>query len=381
MNTRTKVLQLHPDYNVKLCDVSDLAEQVVKALPRSDYEMTSAYLCGEPKSGQPASIAEHVHYFRLADSELEGLRLKALWRLYRYCRQQQFDVVICNRFKVVSLMLQLNKLLKVPVCIGISHVLDEYRRRYRRWQVRYLADARWHFVGVSDAVRDWLIAYDAGFTAHNTHAIANAIDIAKSESIQLSREQARAVLGLPMDAILVGAIGQLFVRKGHTFLISALARLGDQYPHAQIGIIGRGPEEQTLRQQIADLGLESKVHLLGFRENALQYVRAFDIWAMPSLKEGLPLALMEGMSGHLPVIASDIAEMRDLIVGAGGIAVPTKDAEALALAMASYLALDSATLALKGEQVFDYLTRQHSIESYRNNYLNLIQQTLESNGS
>lgn len=377
MTARIKVLQLHPDYNVKSCDVSDLAEQVVKSLPRSDYEITSAYLCGEPKPRQPPSVAEHIHYFRLRECDLEGLRLKALWKLYRYCKLQKFDVVICNRFKVVSLMLQLNKLLKVPVCIGISHVLDEYRRHYRRWQVRYLADAHWHFVGVSDAVRDWLIDYNSGFTARNTYAIPNAIDIAKSETIQLSRHEARARLGLPQDAIIVGAIGQLFVRKGHQFLISALSKLRDRFPHAHVGIIGRGPEEQNLTQQIADLGVQDKVHLLGFRENALQYVKAFDIWAMPSLKEGLPLALMEGMSGHLPVIASDIPEMRDLIVGAGGIAVPTKDADALAQALAGYLALDTATLALKGEQVFEYLTSQHSIESYRRSYLHLIEQALK----
>ena len=276
-------------------------------------------------------------------------------------------------------MLQLNKLLKVPVCIGISHVMDEYRRRYRRWQLRYLADSHWQFVGVSDAVRDWLIAYNTGFTKQNTHAIPNAIDIAKSETIQLSRHDARATLDLPQDAVIVGAIGQLFVRKGHRFLISALATLSDQFPHAQIGIIGCGPEEQNLRQQIAKLGLEGKVHLLGFRDNALQYVKAFDIWAMPSLKEGLPLALMEGMSGHLPVIASDIPEMRDLILGAGGIAVPTKDVDALANAMAQYLALDRDNLVLNGEQVFQYLASQHSIENYRTNYFHLVEQSLKKN--
>ena len=276
-------------------------------------------------------------------------------------------------------MLQLNKLLGIPVCIGISHVMDEYHRFYRRLQVRYLADVRWHFVGVSDAVRDWMIAYNSGFTLQNTHAIPNAIDIVKSETIQLSRHDARAALKLPQDRIIIGAIGQLLERKGHQFLISALARISTQFPHAHVGIIGRGPEEQKLRRQISELGLEDKVHLLGFRENALQYVKAFDIWTMPSLKEGLPLALMEGMSGRLPVIASNIPEMCDLILGAGGIAVPTKNVDALKKAISSYLALDSTALAAKGEEVFHYLTTQHSIESYRNNYLTLIEHALEKN--
>ncbi|MFJ5445759.1 glycosyltransferase family 4 protein [Methylobacillus methanolivorans] len=381
MKQRIKVLQLHPDYNVKTNDVSDLGEQIVKGLPRDQFEVTCAYLSGKPTASQPHSIAEHVHYFDIPDTKMRGLRLQALWQLYRFCKTNQFDVVICNRFKVVSMLLQLNKILRIPLCIGISHVLNEYHRPYRRFQVKLFADRHWHFVGVSDAVKDSLIGYQSGFTPLNTHAIPNAIDIAKSEASQLPQEQARAALGLPNGNRIIGAIGQLFARKGHRFLIAALAKIQHQFPDAHIGIIGKGSEEQNLRAQIASLGLEDKVHLLGFRANALQYVRAFDIWAMPSLKEGLPLALMEGISGHLPVIASDIPEMRDVILGAGGLATPPEDIESLSQALTEYLSLDAQQLKIKGEQAFHYLASQHSIEAYREQYRSLIEKQLKETTS
>lgn len=381
MKQRIKVLQLHPDYNVKTNDVSDLGEQIVKSLPTDQFEVTCAYLSGKPTGSQPHSIAEHEHYFELPDTKMHGLRLSALWQLYKFCKANQFDVVICNRFKVVSMVLQLNKILHIPLCVGVSHVLNEYHRPYRRFQVRLLTDKHWHFVGVSDAVKNCLIAYKSGFNEHNTHAIPNAIDITKAEASQLDKQGARQALNLPQDKLIVGAIGQLFARKGHRFLIAALANIQHQFPDLHIGIIGKGPEEQNLRNQIASLGLNDKVHLLGFRENALQYVRAFDIWAMPSLKEGLPLALMEGISGHLPVIASDIPEMHDVIVGAGGITVAPEDIDALTQALTEYATLDASELENKGQQAFRFLSNHHSIDTYRFNYRTLIESHLKKNMS
>ncbi len=371
-----KVLQLHPNYNVKSNDVSDLAEQIIKALPRDRYEVTSAYLSGHPRPDQPRSIAKNVHYFDLSENDMHGIRLKALWKLYWFCKANKFDVVICNRFKTVSLLLQLNKLLKIPVCIGISHVLNEYSRLYRRLQVKLLADRHWKFVGVSEAVAACLIGYKSGFNSENTCFIPNAIDISKAESSQLTKTEARSLLGLPQDKLIIGTIGQLFSRKGHRYLISALANLKDQFPDAHIGIIGRGNEEDNLRRQINTLGLQGRVHLLGFRENALQYVRAFDIWSMPSLKEGLPLALLEGMSGHLPVIATNIPEMNDIVISSGGITFHPADVTSLTQALEKYLILSPSALQEKGERVYEYLTTNHSIHSYHQSYLKLIESSL-----
>ena len=376
MSIRIKVLQLHPDYNVKSIDVSDLAEQIIKGLPAERYEVTSAYLCGEPKLEQPKSIAEHQHYFNLSEQSIKGLRLLALWKLYRFCTKNKFDVIICNRFKTVSLILQLNILIKIPLCIGISHVLNEYNRIYRRLQVKLFANDSWQFVGVSKAVKDYLISYNSGFTNENTHTIPNAIDIRKSESFQLNQQSARSKLGLPENKRIIGTIGQLFSRKGHRFLISALANIQHEFPDAHVAIIGRGSEEQSLRDQINANGLQDRVHLLGFKENALQYVRAFDIWAMPSLKEGLPLALMEGISGHLPIIASDIPEMHDIVKQAGGALVKPCDVKELANALREYLSLDPEALVAKGEYAFQYLVEHHSIETYRESYRQLITKSL-----
>lgn len=380
MSQRFKVLQLQPDYNVKSHDFADLAEQIVKALPVERFEVTAAFLRGRPGPGEAVSRADHSVYFEFSDSSLKGMRLKAMWQLYRFCRREKFDVVVCNRFKPVNMLLQLNRWLKIPLCIGISHGFGEYDRFYRRRQTQRLIDSSWRFVGVSPAVKQYLLDCRCGFTDTNTYAITNAIDIPQAEGLQHSRERARELLGLSPSARLVGALGRLVPVKGHTYLLQAFASLKDKYPEAQVVIIGAGREEARLRQEIERLGLDGRAHLLGFRENALQYVRAFDIWTMPSLAEGLGLALLEGMSGHLPVIASSVPAMLPLIEGAGGLAVEPANVPALTAALDNYLGLSDEALRAKGEQSYRYLQDQHDIEVFRRQYLELIESGLAQAG-
>ena len=376
MSRRIKVLQLQPDYNVKAHDFADLAEQIVKALPNERYEMVASFLRGKPGPGEPVSRADRSVYFEFADKQLKGLRLRAMWQLYRFCRAERFDVVICNRFKPVNMMLQLNRWLKVPLCIGISHGFGEYDRFYRRRQAKRLIDKAWRFVGVSPAVKQYLLDCECGFTEHNTVAITNAIDIEQAAALQHSREEARRLLGLDPNVRLLGALGRLVPVKGHIYLLQAFAKLKDVYPQVQLAIIGKGREESRLLAEVERLGLGGRVHLLGFRENALQYVRAFDIWTMPSLAEGLGLALLEGMSGHLPVIASNVPAMLPLIEGADGVAVPPANVDALSQALSSYLQLSDQQLREKGEQAYAYLCANHDIATFRQQYRQLIDESL-----
>ena len=376
MSERIKILQLQPDYHENSHNYSDLAEQIVAAFPKDRYAVTSAFIRGTPREGHPSSRAEETVYFDLPDNALHGLRLRLLWKIYQFCRSRKFDVVICNRFKQVSLMMHLNRLLKIPVCIGISHGFGEYEPFWRRQRARSLIDKSWRFVGVSPAVRQYLLDKKCGFTEQNTVAITNAFDIDQAEVEQYSRQQARELLKLPQDARIIGAAGRLVKVKGHIHLIRAFAKISARHPDAQLAIIGEGKEEAALREEISRLGMQGKIHLTGFFAGAKRYVRAFDIWTMPSLREGLGLALLEGMCGHLPIIASRIPAMHPLIEGARGISAPPEDVEALSAALDQYLSLPVCELKAKGEKAYEYLRRNHGIEEYRAHYLALVESAL-----
>ena len=380
MNDRIRILQLQPDYHENSHNYSDLAEQIVAAFPRDRYEVTSAFIRGKPLGGHPSSGAEGTVYFDLPDDALRGLRLRLFREIYRFCRDRRFNVVICNRFKQVSLLMHLNRLLKIPVCIGISHGIGEYDAFWRRQRARLLIDTAWHFVGVSPAVNKYLLEKQCGFTEENTTTIANSIDIKRAESEQIPRQQSRELLNLPLHARIIGAAGRMVRIKGHKFLIQAFAQISNRHPDAHLVIIGNGREETALREEIVRLGVKDRVHLPGFVAGAKRYVQAFDIWTMPSLTEGLPLALLEGMIGHLPIIASDIPSMRFLIDGAGGLAVPPADADALAIALDRYLKLRPTELEEKGRTAYEYVCKNHGIEEYRARYLGLVEKALHESG-
>src|SRR6185437_163485 len=105
-------------------------------------------------------------------------------------------------------------------------------------------------------------------------------------------------------------------------------------------IAGRGGEETALRALARETGLEQQIHLLGFRPDVPDILAAADIFVMPSLSEGLPLALVEAMAASLPVIASDV----------GGIPeVAERDAEALLIAPGDARALAAALARLLGD--------------------------------
>lgn len=377
-NQRFRILQIIQECHEHSHDPNDLAEEIVAAFPRAQYEVTSAYLHGVPVPGMPQSRADHVHYFCLPDSALKGIRLSLLRNLYRYCQRFDFDVVICHRYKPVSAMLLLNQMLRIPVCIGISHGFGEFKTKWRRFYARTCIDELWQFVGVSSAVAQYLRDQHCGFTEKNTLAISNAIDIDETVRQQYGKAEARRLLGLPQEPCIVGAIGRLVPVKGHIYLIRAFYQISRQFPGAQLAIIGEGRSRAELEAAIARFGLGDRVHLSGWRSDAKRYARAFDIFVMPSLSEGFGLALVEGMAASLPVIGSDIPAMREMISGAGGIAVAPKDVEGLSAAMSEYLGLSEESRSRLGENSYAYLRTSHPIENYRNSYLKLVQGRLVS---
>lgn len=377
--TKIKVLQLHPKYNIKKTDISDLGEQIFKALPLDSYTTVNGFFAGRPSLDDPISCADASIYFEFTDKQLKGLRVFALWRLYKYLKKEQFDVVICNRYKPVNMLLTLSRFLHIPLCIGIAHGFGDYDRTYRRKQVKQRVNKNWRFVGVSPAVKDYLLSLKSGFTEDNTVSITNAIDTVKAKEIILNKSTARADLGLDQSVDIIGALGRLVPLKGHANLIQAFAAISDDYPNAQLAIIGDGREKNNLQKLIVHLKLQGRVHLLGFQPDAIRLAKAFDIWVMPSFKEGLGLALLEGMCAKLPIIASNVPAMLPLINGAGGIVIDPHNIKDISTALRTYLDKSVQERVELGEKAYTYLINNHSMNEFKVKYLKLIEDGLKHN--
>lgn len=165
--------------------------------------------------------------------------------------------------------------------------------------------------------------------AEGIRVVPNGVPERKGDSRAVRKE-----LSIDSGTSLILAVGGLHPRKGFDVLLKALARMAVSQPW-QLIIAGEGPERVGLRALAADLGIRDKVTLLGQREDVPDLQAAADLFIMPSLWEGLPLAVLEAMLAGTPVIASAISGIPEAIDPDEdqGLLVPAGDIEALAQAM------------------------------------------------
>ena len=155
----------------------------------------------------------------------------------------------------------------------------------------------------------------------------------------LSRAAARAATGLPDDGrLLLGTVGRLHEHKGQEYLLRALAELPPGLPPHAAVIVGSGELDAPLKALAAALGVADRVAFLGQRSDILPLLQSFDLFALPSVCEALPYALLEAMSVGLPCVATAVGGVSELIEdGRTGSVVPPRNPTALATALAGLL--------------------------------------------
>ena len=140
----------------------------------------------------------------------------------------------------------------------------------------------------------------------------------------------RARVGMAAQARIVLTVGRLTTQKGHRYLIEAIPKVLESEPRAEFLLVGEGPLEPDLRGRAAKLGIEQNVRFLGHRRDVPQLLAASDLFVLPSLFEGLPLALLEAMAAGLPVVAARACGIKEVVQeGATGRLVPVQDPGAL----------------------------------------------------
>jgi glycosyltransferase involved in cell wall biosynthesis len=163
-----------------------------------------------------------------------------------------------------------------------------------------------------------------------SRVILNGVDIAALNAEALDRPDARAALGLEPGAVVVGCAARFDEVKRLDLLLKAAAAVTTS--RLTVALVGSGAEDRRLRALASSLGLDGRVKFAGEVPSAARLFRAFDVYAAPSRKEGLPLAVLEAMALGVPVIASDIPGHREVLGDAcEGLVEGTVDGFAAAL--------------------------------------------------
>jgi glycosyltransferase involved in cell wall biosynthesis len=187
-------------------------------------------------------------------------------------------------------------------------------------------------VAISDSVADSLAT--AGVDSRRVTVVHSGVDCGRFRPPTIrERADARSTLGISDGEILISAVGALEQRKGHRYLIEAIGALAATAKFKCL-IVGQGSVHKVLQGEIAVIRSLERIKLLGRVDDVRELLWASDIFAMPSLKEGLGVAALEAMASNLPVIASDVGGLREVVEdGRTGIIVPPANSAKIAAAI------------------------------------------------
>lgn len=259
---------------------------------------------------------------------------------------------------------------------GVPHVITMHGGRYyagrlrRRLALRAAMALSARTVAVSGRLA-LAIGRDLGIRATRILTIPNGVRYLPPERVTL-----RDDLRLGPDDRLIVSVGNLYPVKGHQYLIDAVASIIDRHPTLHVAIAGRGDREAALRSQARDRGLADRVHLLGLRADIPAILAAADAFVLPSLSEGLPLALIEAMFAGCPIVASEVGEVgAALSAGRVGVLVEPADADALASAIDGLLG-DPVRAKALGERAARQAIAQYDLSRMVRRYANVYERAI-----
>lgn len=286
--------------------------------------------------------------------EVTPLRdVAATLQLARRMREGRYDIVHLHSSKAGIVGRVAARLAGVPVVVHTVHgwgfndeqpaaIAASYRALERA--CARLSDA---LVVVGSPYRDEGLALGIG-TPSQYHLIRSGIEVEAYRDVTLDRVGARARIGLPEDAFVVGNVGRLSPPKCPELMLRAFARVSATRPQAHLVLVGDGWQRAEVETEAHRLGLGDRVRLLGLRRDVPELLRAFDVFVMSSSREGLPRTLSQAMAASLPVVATRVGGIPDAIVeGENGFLVESGDVAALADRLA-LLADDPALRARMG---------------------------------
>lgn len=266
-------------------------------------------------------------------------------RLYHFNKRWRPDVVHTHRYKENCLGGLAAAFSNVPVIVHTVHGVQEALAGWEnvKWRCYSLVSSQITrkvasgLIGVSVEISSLL---RGKFKNTRVVCIRNGIMdgvLAGADELSITREQ----IGIVGPAFVVGAVGRLSPVKGIEYLLKAVSLLVHEQGIRSIQgvIIGGGPLQNTLEELTCELGITGHIRFLGERHDVQSLLGLLDVFVMPSLHEGIPVALLEAMRAGCPVIASAVGGIPEVIRdGKEGMLVPSKDPKSLAQAIGAMYA-------------------------------------------
>lgn len=327
MDNHVHVMQIIDSMNFGGAEV--LLRDLARELLARGYRVSARYSTPGPLAEEIQEMGVHVK--RLP--RLARIDPFLMWQLWRDIRIERPDVVHTHLFKSDFHGRMAARLAGAPVVVSTLHNCDKWVKNpiLGRFYglTTYFAD---EIIAVSEEVRQHAIRY-SGVKPEKVKTIPNAIPFDRFVDARAFGFAIRQEFGIPSDAPLVGIVARLTKQKDHANFLHAAAIIADKVSNTRFLIAGDGPLRATLTDLVSSLGLSKSVIFTGARKDISAIYGSLDILVFSSLWEGLPVALLEGMSVGLPVVSTEVGGVPGVLENeVTGLLVPPSDSDALALA-------------------------------------------------
>jgi glycosyltransferase involved in cell wall biosynthesis len=334
---RRKILFVLPTLN--LAGSQQVVAGLARGLDRSRYDVAVCCLLGYGHfESELRELGVELHLLRPAG--LVDLRFPV--RLARLIREREVDLVSSN-YHLFDLWIGVAaRLARVP-CVVTKHntyPLDRLPRPVLRATEQWTQKLAAAYVAVSRGVAEYMVD-DRSVDPRHVQVIHNGVDPAPFAAARPERDAARRELGYESQHLVIGTVANLHRRKkGYEVLVEALPEVVRPLPEARF--LWVGGDVDGLAQESVDraraLGVVEHLHLAGRCDDVPRLLAAMDLFVLPSFHEGLGIVLVEAMASELPVVASDVGGIPEVVAeGETGLLVPSGDPAALARAICEVL--------------------------------------------
>ncbi len=335
-------------------------------MPTDQFEVS--VVCGEGEQLPEKLQEKHIRVIRLSSLKRNmniSDDLSSFFALYKIFQKEKPDIIHLNSSKIGGIGGLAGRLTGISKIIFTGHgwAWNEDRDPISKalitlghWATVLLSHKT---IAVSEKIKNEINRLPFIGTT-KVIVIHNGVD----DIEYVERFASRAELnGNISEKFWIGTIAELHKNKGLDTLIRAFADISKSHVDTALVIIGEGEERQNLKQLIRKLQLDKKVHLLGFKENASQFLKAFDVFVLPSRTEALPYVPLEAGLAQLPVIASNVGGIPEIIsTGKNGVLVEANHVSEFSTSISTLLD-DSTKAATFGHNLRKTVEEKFSISS------------------
>jgi len=327
----------------------------LEASDRNDFRHTVLCLTGR---GDMANLAAAMDI----PIKVHKVRFRNFYRdisdLARWFRQEQVAVIHTHMFFAAMWGRLAGLKAGVPVLVTTEHGKEPWKKWWQIWLDRWLSSKTFRHIAVSEDVRRIRMKRD-GVAPGNIQLIPNGVPIPIQVGDPAARARVRSEFGLGENQPIIGSVGRMIEAKAYPVLLEALALARETLPGLHWLQIGDGPDRQTVMDKAKAMGQEGHVSFAGRRTDIGNLLEAMDVWVMSSIREGLPVALLEAMAAEKPIVATRVGGIPDAVEDeVSALLTPENDPRALADSILRLLEnrelAGRLALAARGRAVADY---------------------------